>query len=210
MARISASILSFLFKARQNKESDAVMIEKINKALNEKRDRFDILHLDIEDGKFTDYKGFSISQLRKIKCAKKKEAHLMVVDYKKYIKDYFHLTDMFIIQNEVIKSDFDDTISFLRKNKKFVGIALNPETTIDEIRYLSKIDLVLVMGIHPGAPGQKFIETTLRKIKKLKELRDTHCLRFMIEIDGGMDDITSKKCIDAGADIIEMGSHLFK
>jgi ribulose-phosphate 3-epimerase len=210
MVRVSASILGFLFEAKAEKLTDDAMVGHINKALHEKSDRFDILHLDIEDGKFVDYKSFTPAQIRKIKSPCKSEAHFMVIDYEFYIKEYFHLTDMFIIHNEVIKSSFDKTIEFLKKNKKFVGISINPETSVDEIKYLDKIDLVLVMSVNPGLPGQKFIEHSLRKIKKLDELRKKHGYHYQIEVDGGIDKNIAKRCADSGVDIVVMGSHLFR
>jgi len=209
MVRVSASILGFLFEAKARKVSDEVMIEHINKALHEKKDRFDILHLDIEDGEFVDYKSFTPSQIRKIKSPYKTEAHFMVVNYELYIKEYFHLTDMFIIHNEVIKNSFAKTIEFLKKNKKFVGISINPDTPVDEIKYLDKIDLVLVMSVHPGLPGQKFIEHSLRKIRKLDELRKKYKYHYKIEVDGGIDNAIAQKCEKEGADIVVIGSHLF-
>ena len=102
MVRISASILSFYFDAKIGKFPDSVMIDNINKGLKEKKDRFEILHLDIMDGKFVKHKSFSASNIRKIKSPCKAEAHLMVIDYKKYIKDYFQSADMFIIHREVL------------------------------------------------------------------------------------------------------------
>ncbi|MGV8172099.1 MAG: ribulose-phosphate 3-epimerase [Candidatus Woesearchaeota archaeon] len=210
MVRVSASILGFLFESISKKESDNVMIERINKALHEKRDKFNILHLDIEDGQFVNYKSFTPAQIRKIKSPHKTEAHFMVLDYEYYIKEYFYLTEMFIIHNEVIKSTFHKTIEYLKKNKKFVGISISPETSIDEIKYLDKIDMVLVMSVHPGLPGQKFIENSLRKIRKLSELRSKHKYHYQIEVDGGIDDVIAQKCADQGADIVVMGSHLFK
>ena len=174
MVRVSASILSFLFEAKAQGLTESVMIDNINKALNGNKQRFQILHLDIEDGQFVNYKSFTPAQVRKITSPCKTEAHFMVLDYDKYIKEYFHLTDMFIIHNEVLKSSFPKTIELLKKNKKFVGISINPETSVDEIKYLDKIDLVLVMSVHPGLPGQTFIEHSLRKIRKLDELRKKH------------------------------------
>ena len=210
MVRVSASILGFYFEAKVKKYPDSVMIANINKALQERSAQYDILHLDIEDGKFVDHKSFSAIQARKIKSPCKVEAHLMVIDYKKYIKDYFLLADMFIVHNEVLKRDFQKTIAFLKKNKKFIGISINPETSVDEIRYLDKVDLVLVMSIHPGLPGQKFIEYNLRKVRKLRDLRKKHKYHYQIEVDGGINDVIAKKCSDNGADIVVMGSNLFK
>jgi ribulose-phosphate 3-epimerase len=210
MVRVSASILGFLFEARAKKISDEVMIAQINKALHEKKEHYDILHLDIEDGQFVAHKSFTPAQIRKIKSPYKAEAHFMVLDYDAYIKEYFHMADMFIVHNEVLKSSFPKTIEFLKRNKKFIGISINPDTSVDEIKYLDKVDLVLVMSVHPGLPGQKFIEHSLRKIKKLDELRKKHKYHYKIEVDGGIDNSIAKQCEKNGADIVVMGSHLFK
>lgn len=210
MARVSASILSFLFEAREKKESTDLMIKKINNALLDRRKDFQILQIDVMDGKFVTHKSFTPIQCRKIICPQKKEVHLMVVDYKKYIKDFLLIADMFIVHNEVITGDFSQVISFLKQNHKFVGIAINPETSITEIKYLDKIDLVLVMSVHPGVPGQKFIDGALRKIRKLREIRQKNDFRFQIEVDGGINEQTRKKCIAAGADLLVEGSYFFK
>lgn len=210
MVRVSASILGFLFEARHNNISSDAMLDNINKALLLKKDKFSILHLDIEDGKFVSHKSFTPAQIRKIKSSCKTEAHFMVLDYNAYIKEYFNLTDMFIVHNEILKRDFLKTIEFLKKNKKFVGISINPDTKVNEIKYLNKIDSVLVMSVVPGLPGQKFMEHSLRKIRKLKEIREKNKYHYIIEVDGGIDDVIAKKCSEAGADIVVMGSYLFK
>lgn len=210
MARISASILSYFFEAKKKKESDEVMIKKINDALTKKQCDYDILHLDIMDGKFVDAKTFTAAQIRKIKCIHKKEAHFMVVDYNKYLHDFYPLADMFIFHNEVLKSDFPKIITEIKKDHKFVGISINPDTHIENIKYLDKIDLILVMSVWPGKPGQVFLDNAINKIKKLKEIRQKQKLNFKIEVDGGINDITAKKCLDAGADILVIGSFFFK
>ncbi|MGV8151377.1 MAG: ribulose-phosphate 3-epimerase [Candidatus Woesearchaeota archaeon] len=210
MARISASILGFYFDAKKKNLTKEQLIDNINRALKEKDDEFDILHLDIEDGVFVNQKSFTPEILRKIKCEKKKEAHFMVLNYKKYLKDYFLIADMFIFHNEILKHDFPKTIEFIKKNKKYVGISINPNTPVDDIKYLDKIQLVLVMSVYPGLPGQTFIEHSLRKIKKLKTIRTKRKLNFAIAVDGGVNSSNIKKCNDAGADILVMGTGFFK
>lgn len=210
MTRISASILSFYFDAKKKKLTNNQLVDNINSALKEKEKKFDILHLDIGDGKFIKSKTFTPAIIRKIKCDKKKEAHFMVVDYKKYLKEYFHLSDMFIFHNEVLRNDFPKTIEFLKKNKKFIGISISPDTHVDEIKYLDKINLVLVMSVYPGLPGQEFLEHTLRKIRKLRDLRTKKKLNFVIAVDGGINRTNVDKCIAAGADILVMGTGFFK
>lgn len=210
MIRISASILGFYFDAKKNKLSNTQMIENINSALKRKEKDFDILHLDIGDGRFIKSKTFTRSMIRKIRCDKKREAHFMVLNYNKYIKEYFQLTDMFIIHNEVLKHDFQKTIDFLKKNKKYVGISISPDTHVDEIKYLDQINLVLVMSVYPGLPGQKFLEHTLLKIRKLNDLRKKRKLKFAIAVDGGINSRNKDKCIAAGADILVIGTGFFK
>jgi ribulose-phosphate 3-epimerase len=210
MARISASILGFYFDAKKRKETDSVMIDRINAALKAKDKEMNILHFDIEDGIFVNHKSFKPGQIRKINSTKKKEMHFMVVNYKKYLKDYFNLADMFIFHQEVLRRDFPKTIDFLKKNKRYAGISINPETHVDEIKYLDKIDLVLVMSVNPGLPGQKFIDSSINKVKKLYEIRKQRKLRYVIEVDGGINTSNMKKCIAAGADILVMGTGFFK
>ena len=209
MARISASILGFFFDAKKKKLSDNQLVDNINSALKSREKDFDILHLDIGDSKFIKSKTFTPSIIRKIKCQKKKEAHFMVLDYNKYIKEYFHLTDMFIVHNEVIKHDFPKTIEFLKKNNKYVGISISPKTRIDEVKYLDKINLVLVMSVYPGLPGQEFMGQSIRKIRKLKDLRDKKKLNFSIAVDGGVNGKNMNQCIAAGVDILVMGTGFF-
>ncbi len=209
MARISASILGFFFDAKKRRLTDNQMVDNINSALKTKEDDFDILHLDIGDGKFIKSKTLTPAIIRKIKCDKKKEAHLMVLNYKKYIKDYFQLADMFIVHNEILKHDFLKTIEFLKKNKKYVGISISPKTHIEDIKYLDKINLVLVMSVYPGLPGQEFIEHSVRKIRKLCDLRTKKKLNFTIAVDGGINRENMNKCINAGADILVMGTGFF-
>jgi ribulose-phosphate 3-epimerase len=210
MARISVSILSFYFDAKRRKLTNTQLADNVNSALKSREKDFDILHLDIGDGKFIESKTFNPSIIRKIKYDKKREAHFMVVNYKRYIRDYFHLTDMFIVHNEVLKHDFQKTIDFLKKNKKFVGISISPKTSIDDIKYLESINLVLIMSVYPGLPGQEFIEYSLRKIRKLRDLRKKKKLNFTIAVDGGINKSNMDKCIAAGADILVMGTGFFK
>lgn len=210
MARVSVSILSFYFEAKKNKLSNDKLIDNINSALKERNKDFDILHLDIGDGSFIKSKTFTPALIRKIKCDKKKEAHLMVLNYKKYIKDYFHLADTFIMHNEVLKHDFQKTIDFLKKKKKLVGISINPDTHTEDIKYIDQLNLVLVMSVYPGLPGQKFIEHSIRKIRKLNDLRRKKKLNFSIAVDGGVNNKNMKRCIEAGADILVMGTGFFK
>ena len=89
------------------------------------------------------------------------------------------------------------------------GLAIKPETKISElVPYLPYLDLVLVMSVEPGAGGQKFIEGTEDKINELRELLDTYHSQAVINVDGGINDVTCKKCYNA--DIVASGSYVVR
>lgn len=203
-------MLGLYFDAKRKRLSQTETAEFINKQLEKRRAQYDILHLDIGDGKFIEAKTLPPTLVRKLKEDHKREAHLMVVNYKKFIKDYYLLADMFIVHNEVLRSDFQKTIDFLAKNHKFVGISISPKTRVDDIKYLDQINMILVMSVEPGLPGQQFMEQSLRKVRKLKEIRKKKGLSFAIAIDGGINQKNMRQCELAGADIVVMGSAFFK
>ncbi len=209
MLRTNASILGFLFEARQMGEAPDDTIGRINHALEAKAGRFEALHLDIEDGSFVPYTSFTPAMTHGIRFRGRREAHLMVLDYKRHIRDFFAEADTFIVHQEALSDDFPDTAASLRKVGKSVGIAISPETGVSVIRHLDVMDVVLVMSVNPGMPGQAFIEDSLRKIRELAGLREEHKYRYAIEVDGGIDDKIASRCGDAGADAVVMGSHLF-
>ena len=91
------------------------------------------------------------------------------------------------------------------------GISIKPNTPIQTILpYLKDIDLVLVMSVEPGFGGQKFIESSLDKIKELRQIIDNNNYDCLIQIDGGINDVTAKMAKDAGVDVLVAGSYLFK
>jgi len=105
----------------------------------------------------------------------------------------------------------ESSIKKIKSYNKKVGISLNPETSLDKLNnVLDKIDLVLIMSVNPGFGGQKFIENTLNKIKKLRLKIDQLKLKVEIEVDGGINFENSKSIIKAGADILVSGTTIFK
>ena len=92
-----------------------------------------------------------------------------------------------------------------------VGIAIKPKTSVDVLKpYLSKIDLALVMSVEPGFGGQAFDETALAKIKKLSILKQENNYNYLIEVDGGINQMTGKQCKENGAEVLVAGSYVFK
>jgi len=146
----------------------------------------DYIHIDVADGKFTHVINLDLDLFRILKERYDIPiiAHLMVnnpFDYIDKIIDYVHI---FTFHYE-ITGDKKALINELKNRKKKVGLAINPDTTIAEIiPYLDLVDLVLVMSVHPGESGQKFISHSIEKVNQLTILKKKH--GFIVEIDGGI------------------------
>ena len=101
-------------------------------------------------------------------------------------------------------------IQQIKQTGKKAGVVINPGTPVEAIEaVLSDVDLVLVMTVNPGFGGQTFIPSSLNKIKQLKALREENNYDYEIEVDGGINEDTSKKCLEAGADVLVAGSYIF-
>ena len=168
----------------------------------------DYMHYDIMDGIFTDKTTLDYQDLlKKTKNVRKpKDVHLMVQDVKKY-------TDLFCkIKSDYITFHFEavnkplEMIDYIKSKNVKVGMAINPKTGIQKIiKYLNKLDLVLVMSVEAGAGGQSFIDIS-DKITFLANYRDTNNLSYIMEVDGGI----KPEIIDKvkSADMIVVGSYI--
>ncbi len=163
----------------------------------------DYMHYDVMDGNFTESKTPSLIGF---KVNKPKDVHLMVTEIKKYVDEYCQINPDFITFHIECADDVLDIINYIKKKGSKVGIALNPETSVDKlIPYLKDIDLVLVMSVHPGKGGQTFIDIT-DKIDLLDKFRYENDLNYLIEVDGGVNDETIKKL--KKADMVVSGSYI--
>ncbi len=162
------------------------------------------LHLDVADGKFVP--NTSLSFNFKLSKKFKYNAHLMVVYPERWIKKHGKKVDLCIVHLHALKH-IDFFIEFMKKQKKKVAIALNPETKVKEIAgYLNQIDIILIMNVHPGFYGARFLSSPLRKIKKIKKLNP----KIKVIVDGGMNPKTIRKAKKAGADHFVSGSYVTK
>lgn len=170
----------------------------------------DYIHVDVVDGKFAKKKHNPYKLLYKIqsKVKKRLDVHLMDKKPLKNINYYAGLnTEYLTIHVELDK--LDKYIELIKEYGIKVGLAINPETDVSALLpYLSKIDLVLVMSVTPGAGGQPFIEETYKKILKIKKMIVSKKVKVKIAVDGGVNDINSKK-LDF-ADILISGSYVTK
>ena len=173
----------------------------------------DMIHVDVMDGHFVPNLTIGppvIGALRKY-TKLPFDVHLMISPVHKYIKSYAESgADIITIHPETTES-LKKSINEIKGFGKKVGLSLNPESKIELILdYLHEIDLVLVMSVHPGFGGQKFIPKTLEKIKMLNDLKEEKKLDFEIEVDGGVNFSNFKSILDAGANILVSGTTIFK
>ena len=199
--KISPSILSADFSKLGNEIQD---LEKAGA---------DLIHIDVMDGHFVPNITIGpevINKLRKY-TSLPFDVHLMISPVHNFIKSFAEAgADIITIHPEAT----DNLVSSIEKIKslnKKAGVALNPETPVNKVLpVLGSIDLVLIMSVNPGFGGQKFIESSLEKVKLLRKEIDTKNLTVQIEIDGGINFENSKIAKKAGVDILVSGATIFK
>jgi len=173
----------------------------------------DMIHVDVMDGHFVPNLTIGppvIKSLRKYTNLTF-DVHLMISPVHKYIKDYAEAGADIITVHPEATDNLKDSISLIKSFNKKVGVSLNPDTKIDVIKKnLSDVDLILIMSVHPGFGGQKFIPDVINKIKDLKLIKEKNNLNFDIEVDGGINFENSKSVINAGANILVSGTTIFK
>ena len=173
------------------------------------------IHFDVMDEEFIGHTSFSIDDFKKIKGMHKaiNDVHIMVAKPYEFAKQYSSLgADIITFHYEALKDDSTrlDCIDAIRSMGVKVGISIKPKTPVEKVLpFLHLVDLVLIMSVEPGLGGQSFIPNALDKIKKCRELIDKEQLKTIIEVDGGINEVTGVNCYKAGADLLVMGTYLF-
>lgn len=167
------------------------------------------LHIDVMDGIFVPNISFGACVY---KCLRDKsnlffDVHLMITEPERYIKNFADAgADMITFHVEATEK-CDECIDLIHSLGKKAGISLNPETSVDRVKpYLDKVDMVLVMSVHPGHGGQAYIEDVNPKISELRRLCGED---FLIEVDGGIKKSNIKSVVELGANVIVAGSAVF-
>jgi len=172
----------------------------------------DYIHVDMMDGVFCGEYNFNPQDLKKFtkNVNKKLDVHIMVCSPNKFVRDIAKIPNV-----EYLTFHYEahrrpiDVINMIRHTNMKVGIAINPETKVSHIvPLLNHIDQVLVMSVHPGKGGQKFMEEVLYKIETLKDLREENGYHYIISVDGGVNNETIQMVKDAGADMVVSGSYI--
>ena len=167
------------------------------------------LHIDVMDGIFVPNLSFGACVYKCIREYSKLlfDVHLMITKPERYIKDFAEAgADMITFHIEATEK-VRECIDLIHSFGKKAGLALNPETPIERVtEFIDKVDMILVMSVHPGYGGQKYIEDVNGKIKNLRKICGED---YLIEVDGGIKASNVKSVLDCGANVIVAGSAIF-
>lgn len=167
----------------------------------------DFVHLDIMDGMFVSDSNI-VDEGVVSKINKPLDVHLMVQDPANYIVFYAKYKPKYI----TVHAELPNVLYYLNaiRNKKIgVGIAINPSTSLDVLEeLLPYVDLILIMSVEPGKGGQKFMNSTINRIRKVKDMCKSINPNIQISVDGGVKPDNIKNCKEVGADILVVGSYI--
>ena len=200
MAMVSPSLLSADFG---NLERDIAMLNS---------SECDWFHLDVMDGVFVPNIsfGFPVMEAMKRHAQKPLDVHLMIVEPQKFVKQVAALGAKVMNVHYEACNHLHRVLQQIKAEGMMAGVTLNPHTPVNVLEdIICEADLVMLMGVNPGFGGQKFIEHTVDKTRRLRELIDKSSSRALIEIDGGVNRETGRRLVEAGADVLVAGSAVF-
>jgi len=169
----------------------------------------DWLHCDVMDGHFVPNISFGPDVIAALRKATQLplDVHLMIERPDLYAERFIEAGADHVIVHVEAKHDVAKTLAAIRRRGKKAGLSLNPPTPIESVLpFLDQIDELLVMTVNPGFGGQAFIPETLEKIRTVRQLAP----RLDISVDGGINLITGRQCVEAGANILVAGNSLFR
>ena len=170
------------------------------------------LHIDVMDGLFVPSISFGFPIIQAIRKNHNMifDVHLMIEDPDRYLEEFANAgADIITVHAEACKH-LHSTVQKIKNLGKKASVSINPGTPLEVLDYvLEDLDMVLIMSVNPGFGGQKFIESSLRKIAKLKEMIEERGCQTEIQVDGGINLTNVKDVMSAGANVIVAGTAVF-
>jgi len=190
--------------------ADFLNLERDIEMLN--RSEADWIHLDIMDGVFVPNIsfGFAVTDLLKKVTRKPLDTHLMIVRPEKFVDEVAATGATFMNVHYEACPHLHRVVQQIRAKGMKPAVTLNPHTPVSVLEdILNDLDMVLLMSVNPGFGGQQFIEHSVEKVARLKEMITRQGASTLIEVDGGVNLETGKRLVDAGADVLVAGSYVF-
>lgn len=173
----------------------------------------DWLHLDIMDGVFVPNISFGFPVIKALKsiCRKPIDVHLMIVEPQKFVREFAEIGVYLMNVHYEACTHLHRTVSAIKEAGMKAGVTLNPHTPVCLLEDIIRdVDMVLLMSVNPGFGGQRFIENSVEKVARLRELIQRKGADALIGMDGGVNLETGRRLIKAGADVLVAGDFVFK
>ena len=173
----------------------------------------DWIHVDVMDGHFVPNLTFGPKMVADLHKATRLplDVHLMIESPETWVDRYIDAGAAYVVFHVEAAKDVRGTLARIRARGAKAGLTLNPETAVETVLpYLGELDLLLVMSVHPGFGGQKFIEGAIDKLRAVRGALDKGKLHAELEVDGGVKLDNARRVVEAGATVVVAGSAIFE